>query len=172
MRALIVALALAAVAAAPQLEKQAVAGITNFTKVDATVACAGATSPAAVAELKKLGYRSIINLRRPTENGADVEGEETAAKDAGLHYISLPLSPDEPDPAVADQFLKTITDPANQPALVHCASGGRAAAMWMIKRMVVDGWDADRAGAEASEIGLKNGKLKTFALEYASAHKK
>jgi uncharacterized protein (TIGR01244 family) len=172
MRALIVALALASVVAAPQVEKQSVAGITNFTRVDSTVACAGATTPAAVAEVKKLGYRSIINLRRATETGAEVEAEGVAAKEAGVTYISLPLSPDEPDPAVADQFLEVITDPANQPALIHCATGGRAAAMWMIKRMIVDGWDADRASAEAADIGLKSETLKAFALDYASKHKR
>ena len=174
MRALLVGMALAAVAvpAAAQLQKSTVPGVNNFTKVDATIACAGATSPAGVAEVKKLGYRSIINLRRPTESGADVEAEGAAATEAGLTYIQLPLDPDAPDPAVADQFLKAVTDPANQPVLIHCATAQRAAAMWMIKRMVVDGWDADRAAAEATEIGLKNEKLKAFAINYANAHRK
>lgn len=174
MRTLLVSVALAAVAvpAAAQLQKSTVPGVTNFTKVEATIACAGATTPAAVAELKKLGYRSIINLRRPTESGADVEAEGAAAKEAGLAYIQLPLNPDEPDPAVADQFLRAVTDPANQPVLIHCATAQRAAAMWMIKRMVVDGWDADRAAAEAATIGLRNETLKAFAIDYANAHKK
>jgi protein tyrosine phosphatase (PTP) superfamily phosphohydrolase (DUF442 family) len=64
-----------------------------------------------------------------------------------------------------------VTDKKNQPAFVHCASANRAAAMWMIKRMVVDKWDADRAGTEAAALGLTNSALKTFALNYAAAHK-
>jgi protein tyrosine phosphatase (PTP) superfamily phosphohydrolase (DUF442 family) len=44
-----------------------------------------------------------------------------------------------PDPAVVDQFLKTVVDPANQRVFIHCASGNRAGALWMIKRIVVDG---------------------------------
>ena len=36
---------------------------------------------------------------------------------------------------------------------MHCVSGNRAAAMWMIKRMQVDKWDADRAGVEAAVLG-------------------
>jgi protein tyrosine phosphatase (PTP) superfamily phosphohydrolase (DUF442 family) len=64
-----------------------------------------------------------------------------------------------------------VTHARNQPAFVHCASGNRAAAMWMIKRMVVDKWDADRAGAEAAALGLTSGALKTFALNYAASHK-
>ena len=44
--------------------------------------------------------------------------------------------------------------------------------MWMIKRMLVDGWDADRASTEAAGLGLTNQALKTFALNYVNEHKK
>ncbi|MES1254567.1 MAG: hypothetical protein ABUS56_03090, partial [Acidobacteriota bacterium] len=85
--------------------------------------------------------------------------------------ISIPFNAASPDPAVVDGFLKAVTTPANQPAFVHCASANRAAAMWMIKRIQVDKWDADRAGAEAAALGLTSSALKTFALDYAQAHK-
>ncbi len=65
-----------------------------------------------------------------------------------------------------------MTAPANQPVFVHCASANRASALWMIKRMLVDGWDADRAATEAAALGLTNPALKTFALDYVAAHKK
>ena len=158
--------------AALQIEKATVPGVTNFTRVDATIACAGATTPAAVAEVKKLGYRSIVNLRQPGEVGAELDAEAAAASEAGLRYIHLPFNHDAPDAGVADQFLKAVADPANQPVFIHCASGSRAASLWMIKRMIVDGWDADRAGAEAAAIGLKSDKLKAFAIDYARSHAK
>jgi uncharacterized protein (TIGR01244 family) len=151
--------------------KEAVPGITNFARVETTIACAGATAPTAVAGLKKMGYASIINLRQASEPGADVDGEAAAAKAAGINYIHLPFDAASPDPAVVDAFLKAVTAPANQPAFVHCASANRAAAMWMIKRIQVDKWDADRAGAEASALGLTSSALKTFALDYVQAHK-
>ena len=46
------------VAQAPQ--KTTLPGATNVTKVDATVVCGGATTPAAFPELKKLGFKSIV----------------------------------------------------------------------------------------------------------------
>ena len=52
---------------------------------------------------------------------------------------------------------------------MHCASGNRAAALWMIKRIVVDKWDADRAGTEAAALGLTNPALKTFALTFSTS---
>jgi uncharacterized protein (TIGR01244 family) len=151
--------------------KPTVAGVTNFARLETTIACAGATSAEAMPELKKMGFASVINLRVATEAGANVDEEAAAAKAAGLNFVHLPFNAQSPDPAVVDSFLKAVTEPQNQPAFVHCASGNRAAALWMIKRMQIDKWDADRAGAEATALGLTSGALKTFALNYVETHK-
>ena len=164
--------AVAGVAGAQQVTKPVVAGVTNFAKLDTTIACAGATTPAGVAEVKKMGYKSIINLRQASEPGADIEGETAAAKTAGIRFFNFPVNGASPDPAMVDQFLTTIGDAANQPAFVHCASGQRAAAFWLIKRLVVDGWDGEKAGAEAAALGLTSPALKTFATDYAASHRK
>ena len=160
------------VSAQSQVKKESVPGITNFAQIETTVACAGAVTPASVAEIKKMGYKAIFNLRLPTEQGADIEGEAAAAKAAGVNFVHLPLNAASPDPAVVDSFLKAITAPGNQPAFIHCASGNRAAAMWFIKRAVVDKWDNDRALAEAAELGAISQPMKTFALDYIQSHKK
>ena len=166
--ALIVATALAVCGA--QVTKETVPGITNFARVGTTIACAGATTAASMAEVKKLGFNSVINLRMATENGANIEEETAAAKAAGLNYVHLPMNSASPDAAVVDDFLAALAKPANQPAFVHCASGNRAAALWMIKRIKVDGWDVDRASTEAAALGLTNPALKTFAIDYVSGH--
>ena len=163
---------LAAAILLAQVTKPTVPGVTNFAKLDTTIACAGATTPAAVAEVKKMGYASIINLREASEQGADVDAEAAAAKEAGINVIHIPMNRTTPDAAVADQFLKAIVEPANQPAFVHCGSGNRAAALWMIKRLVVDKWDVDKASTEAAALGLTNDNLKKFAIDYAATHKK
>jgi uncharacterized protein (TIGR01244 family) len=159
-------------AGAQTVTKPTVAGVTNFSKLETTIACAGATTPEAVPALKEMGYKSIINLRLATEAGANVEGEAAAAKAAGINYVHIPFNTTQPDPAVADAFIAAVTKPDNNPAFVHCASANRAAAMWMIKRMVVDKWDAEKAGAEAAQLGLTNAALKTFVLDYAMTHQK
>jgi uncharacterized protein (TIGR01244 family) len=155
---------------AQNVTKATVPGVTNFARVETTIACAGATTPGAVADIKKMGFASIVNLREAGEAGADLDAEEAAAKAAGINYIHLPFNTAKPDPAVADQFLKLITDKKNDPAFIHCASANRASAMWMIKRMVIDKWDAERAGTEAAALGLTNPALKAFAIDYASSH--
>jgi protein tyrosine phosphatase (PTP) superfamily phosphohydrolase (DUF442 family) len=110
---------LAATATSAQVVKQEVAGIRNFAKVESTVACAGAITPAAIQEVKKMGYAAIINLRLATEQGADIEASTAAAKEAGIPYYHIPFSTAAPDPAVVDTFLKTITAPGVQPAFIH-----------------------------------------------------
>lgn len=157
---------------AGQVTRPPIPGVTNFARVETTIACAGAITPASVVELKRLGYASIVNLRQASESGANVEEEADAVKAAGLRYVHLPLNGSSPDPAVADQFLRVIVEPDNQPALVHCATGNRAAALWLIKRLVVDGWDEERATKEAADLGLTSASLKVFALDYAASHRR
>jgi uncharacterized protein (TIGR01244 family) len=168
----IVAISLSIAAAQSQVKKENVPGITNLAQIETTVACAGAVSPASVAEIKKMGFKAIFNLRLPTEQGADIDAEAAAAKAAGITFIHLPLNGTSPDPTVADNFLKAITMPGTEPAFIHCASGNRAAAMWFIKRVIVDKWDSDRAMAEAAQLGNMSPAMKTFALNYVAAHKK
>jgi uncharacterized protein (TIGR01244 family) len=152
---------------AGQVKKENVRGIVSFARLETTVACGGATSAAALPEIKKMGFASVINLRQASENGADVPAGEAAAKAAGLNYIHIPFNAGSPDPAVADRFISAITTPADQPAYIHCAGGVRAAAMWMIRRLVVDKWDVDRASEEATALGLTSPALKKFAIDYA-----
>src|SRR5262245_22822059 len=106
-------------AASAQVVRQEVPGIRNFAKVESTVACAGAIAPTAIQGIKEMGYASIINLRLPTEQGADIEGNIAAAKAAGIPYYHIPFSGSAPDPAVVDTFLKTIQAPGVQPAFIH-----------------------------------------------------
>jgi protein tyrosine phosphatase (PTP) superfamily phosphohydrolase (DUF442 family) len=110
---------LVAMAASAQVLRQEVPAIRNFAKVESTVACAGAITPAAVQEIKKMGYASIINLRLASEQGADIDGHTAAAKAAGIPYYHIPFSTAAPDPTVVDTFLKTITAPGVQPAFIH-----------------------------------------------------
>src|SRR5579863_1144453 len=155
-----------------QVKKSTVEGITNFAQVETTVACAGAVKPGSLARIKFMGFASVINLRLPTEQGADIDAEAAEAKAAGITFVHIPFNGGMPDPAVADRFLKVIAEPGIQPAFIHCASGNRAAAMWLIKRVLIDKWDNDRALEEATQLGSMSPVMKTFALDYIQAHKK
>jgi uncharacterized protein (TIGR01244 family) len=148
-----------------------VEGVKHFRRLSTTIACGGATTPAAVAEIKKMGFVSDINLRLPSEPEANVEAEGAAAKAAGLHYYNIPFDGEHPSDAAVTKFLEVITTAGNEPAYIHCSGGNRASTMWFIKRMVVDHWSEERAWKEATQLGMTSLALKKFGAEYARTHK-
>ena len=154
-----------------QVVREDVEGIVNFAHIETTVACAGAITPDSVADIKEMGFGAIINLRRPSEEGANIDAEAAAAEAAGIRFVHLPFGGEQLDPTVADRFLETIVEPGIEPAFIHCAGGGRAASMWFIKRVMLDHWDMDRAMEEATALGLNpESRLRDFVLEYVAAH--
>jgi uncharacterized protein (TIGR01244 family) len=163
--------ALVAASLSAQVQKREVAGIRNFSRVDATVGCGGAVDPSAMAALRKDGFTSVINLRLANEPGADVDAGRAAAQAAGLKYIHLPFNAAAPDEKVVESFLAAVADKANQPVFIHCGSANRVGGVWMIKRALQDKWALDKAQAEAEAIGLNNPQLLAFATSYINTHK-
>ena len=159
----------AVTASAQQVTKKEIAGISTFAQVETTIACGGSTKPEAIQEIRKMGFKSVINLRLASEEGAQVEEEGVAVRAAGMNYVHLPFNAQSPDPKLIDNFIAAVTLPANQPAYVHCAAGGRAASLWMVKRVLADGWDEARALTEANLLGL-NDRFRPFALNYIHSH--
>jgi len=156
---------------AQEVTKPDVPGSRNFARLETTVACAGATSADALPAIKKMGFVSVINLRLASEAGAEVEKEEAAAKAAGLQYFHIPFA-GKPDPKAASDFLNAITTKGAEPAFIHCGGGNRAATMWLIKRIAVDHWEADRAVKEAAALGQTNEDLRKWAIEYGQANRR
>ena len=173
MRSLTAVLIIAgAVSVAAQVTKQERAGIVNFSRVDAVVACGGATETSALDGLAKDGFKSVINLRMASEANANIELNAAHARSLGLNYIHIPFNAAQPEPKILEQFLAAIANKANQPAYVHCGSANRVGAVWLVKRVLQDGWTIEKATEEAKLIGLRSEPLEKFALSYIAAHKK
>lgn len=148
-------------------EEEGPEGVRNYTRVDATVACAGATPPEALAALRERGFHTVVNFRTAGERGAAIDASREAAEAAGLNYVHLPFR--TPTAEIVESFLDTVAEPANQPVYIHCGSANRVGAMWLIKRVKQDGYAVEDAVAEAEAIGLRSAPLKAFALEYVGA---
>jgi uncharacterized protein (TIGR01244 family) len=153
--------------------KDAVAGVRNFTKADATVACGGALTLEAYEALRQAGYKSVVNVRLATEPGVNIEEAKKAAESAGLVYIHLPFNNAAPDAAVLDEFLKTVVKPENLPMMLHCGSGTRVSMLWAVKRVMIDGWTTEKAMGELPDLSKNLPQtLRTFMLDYLKAHGK
>jgi protein tyrosine phosphatase (PTP) superfamily phosphohydrolase (DUF442 family) len=110
----------------------------------------------ALALLKKLGVKTIINLRTEDELIAQ-EGKQ--AKGLGMRYVSIPLEVFvEPTEDQVKKFLKAVKDPVNQPVYVHCMQGqdrtGTMVAVYKVDQM---NWDATRAYKDAIYYGFRPG---------------
>jgi uncharacterized protein (TIGR01244 family) len=173
MRHLLAAAIVAALATTMSAQtKQNYPGVTNFTRVDAVVACGGATEVSTLDQLKKDGFTSVINLRQANEPNVNLEANEARAKELGLRYFHIPVNGASPEPASVDTFLSTVANKANQPVFIHCASANRVGMMWLVKRVLQDGYPVEKATVEAKAIGLTAAPLEKFALDYIASHQK
>ncbi len=101
----------------------------------------------------RAGYRTIINLRAPGEQGG--WDEVPKAAELGLRYEAIPIVGIEGLNAENARKLATIVDdPEALPVMVHCASGNRVGALFALKALHVDGEDAGKALAIGLEAGL------------------
>ena len=147
-------------------------GISHFLKVTDQVWTGGQPWQEHLPKLKAAGVKVIINLRPRDE--FDSTSEEAKVKELGMTYFNIPVSVNEPDELDADDFLK-LTDEQlkNGPVFIHCAVGSRVGAFWLIRRVVRDGWDFDKALEEANKIGMRSqGRLFDFTKEYIDKKKK
>lgn len=123
-----------------------------------------------LASLRADGVRGVINLREPEEH--NIEEEAAQAKDLGLLYVSIPVKTAAPKDEQAEAFLKATRDANIFPLFIHCGSGNRVGAFWMIRLVLVDGWTPERAEEEAKQIGMRSPNLRDFALDYIHRHAK
>ena len=95
------------------------------------------------------GIRSLVNLR------GDTPGFESAfAARHGLRLFVLDLSARRPPrPGQVERFLRIVSDPANQPILLHCRNGvDRSGYMVGLYRVEREGWETDRALREMNRF--------------------
>ena len=141
-------------------------GIPRFLKLTDQVWTGGQPWPEHLSKLKDAGIKVVINLRSQAENQGG--REEAKVKELGMSYFNIPVDPQAPDELDADDFLK-LTDEQlkNGPVFIHCAVATRVGAFWMIRRVVRDNWEFNKALEEANRIGLNNNaRLIEFAKEY------
>ncbi len=142
--------------------------IEKFHRVDDRVSTGAQPTIPQIAGLAQRGFRTVINLREPSEH--DAATEEAAVRDLGLDYVNIPVRTADPKDSQVDAFLQITNDARIYPVFIHCGTANRVAGLWMIRRMLVDGWSTAEAEKEATQIGLKSETLKEFALDYVRRH--
>jgi protein tyrosine/serine phosphatase len=140
--------------------------ITRFDRVDERLYRGGQPDAAGFEQLKRLGIRTVVNLRQNASERALVEG-------LGMRYVDLStsLAPfSSLDDGTVRRFFEVMNDETSGPVFLHCRRGadrtGTLVAMYRIARQ---GWTAKAAYDEARAVGMRwwyfpiKGQLQQFA---------
>jgi uncharacterized protein (TIGR01244 family) len=128
-------------------------------RVGGGVILAGQPQPEDLPQLARQGIRSVINLRRDGERS---EREARNAAAAGLDYLHLPLPAYELEPQHLVEFQEAIA--GKEGLYIHCRSGSRVALLWMLHRMINQGWRRDAAEAELRSAGYNEESMEVFTF--------
>ena len=166
-----VALALSILTAAQAAQRDDLANVRvkNFGRINENFYRGAQPQQRDIGDLAAMGIKSVIDLQ---EDGESREPEWVES--AGMKFFRIGLSDkSSPSPDNAEQFLKIVNDPVNQPVFIHCHGGRhRAGAMTAVYRMTHDGWSADRAYQEMKryefESGFGHGALRAYVYDYGT----
>ena len=125
----------------------AVEGVPNLHKVSDTLYRSAQPTEAGLANLKKLGIKTIVNLR-------SFHTEREGTGQAGLAYEHIFMKAWHPEKEEAERFLRIVTDPSRTPVLVHCQHGAdRTGTMCALYRIAVQKWTKEEAIREMTDGG-------------------
>ncbi|MGB7416964.1 MAG: cytochrome b6-f complex iron-sulfur subunit [Thermosynechococcaceae cyanobacterium] len=128
-------------------------------------------TPAQLQALAGAGYRSVLNLRSPSEPSFPAD-EQQQVEATGLPYINSPVNSDQITDQLTGQILTQI-DQLAKPILLHCSSGIRSGAMALIYIAIQEGMTVDQAMAKNRLLGLNLGtkpNIKQFVQDYIARH--
>ncbi|MFY9824725.1 MAG: sulfur transferase domain-containing protein [Thermoanaerobaculia bacterium] len=166
--ALTAALVLAVVTLAVGAKGPETYGIPNATIPEPGILLAGQPTGEQVQLAAEDGYKTILDLRTPSEpRGFD---EVEAARENGLAYVNVPVDPAALDQATVDRFLAAMKK-AQKPVLIHCGTSARVAALWYAWLVLEKGKTPQAALAAARAAGLKSPEL-TAKIEKLVAERK
>jgi uncharacterized protein (TIGR01244 family) len=93
------------------------------------LAAAGQPVPEALASLRDMGFRTVVNLRTDKEGAVE---ERAVVEAQGLRYVWVPVTPESFSLADVEAVEKVLADPSSGPVLLHCASSNRVGGVWAV----------------------------------------
>jgi len=141
------------------------AGLKNVGRIAPGVYRGAQPAPEGYATLKKMGIKTVINLRTTLN-------EKRAVEAAGMKSVEIPMGMfNNGDLHKVDKIVAIMADPPNRPVFVHCKLGkDRTGIVVAVYRMKMEGWPPDLAEAEMESFGF-NGiwiNLRHFLHRYAA----
>jgi uncharacterized protein (TIGR01244 family) len=131
-------------------------------KVSDEFSSGGQPSAEALKQLANQGYKSVVNLRSPTETGA-LSDEQEQAEAVGLQYANVPLNSNEADASLTAEVLSAVSS-LPTPVYFHCGAGARGGALALIALATQQKLSREAVIEKAKEleISLEQPHLKQF----------
>lgn len=131
-------------------------GINHATFPEPGVMAAGQPTGEQIQLLAEEGYKTVIDLRTSEEpRGYD---EIEAARENGLRYVNIPVTPATFGQATIDRFLEAM-ERAQRPVLLHCGSSDRVGALYYAWLALEKGVAPEEALKRAKAAGLSAPEL-------------
>jgi protein tyrosine phosphatase (PTP) superfamily phosphohydrolase (DUF442 family) len=132
----------------PLTPRDDIPGVKNYAKVSEALHRGEQPTAAGFAELKKLGIKTVVNLR-------SFHSDRDELKGLGLQYVHIYCKAWHPEDEDVAEFLKVVKDPKHQPVFVHCQHGAdRTGMMVAAYRMVEQDWPTEDAFKEIHNFGF------------------
>jgi uncharacterized protein (TIGR01244 family) len=151
--------------------------VDNALRVTDTLFAVGQVQWEQLQQAAQEGFRSVLNLRSPNELGFLPE-EQQMVEALGLHYVNIPLMPEQIDEMVITRILKTL-EQLPKPVVVHCAAGIRSISIALLSTAIQEGLTPDETIARARQIGFRyieyavvNPQIKQRFFDYIARHSK
>ncbi len=123
-------------------------GLPNLHRIDAGFYRGAQPTAEGIAELQRLGVRTIVCLRAHHSDQDLLGGTKMS-----LEHIPMSASNLKEEDVV--RFLRIAADPNRRPVFVHCQHGAdRTGAMCAAYRVVVQGWSKQKAIDEMTQGGF------------------
>lgn len=131
-------------------------GLLNGSAPEPGLLAAGQPTAEDLAEIAAAGFKTVLDLRAPTEErGFD---EPALVRELGLTYVNLPFVSSELDAATLDRFRELLRT-AERPVLVHCGTSNRVGAALLAHWLLDAKLDLPSARERAAAAGLKSPEL-------------
>ena len=141
-------------------------GLSKVGRVAPGILRGGQPEKAGYAALRKMGVRTIINLRSSLSEREEVEK-------AGMKSIEVPMNAAfGVKREIVDNLIEEMMNPANHPVFIHCRHGkDRTGAVVAIYRIRIQGWSLEEAEAEMLSFGFNKMffTLRKQVREYSAA---
>ncbi len=117
---------------------------------------------------KAAGGALVLDIRDPMEPRPF--DEPARARQAGLEYVNVPVSPGATGDDRMEQILSVLRAHRDKPVFFHCGSANRVGGAMLAYFILDRDLPEDEAVERAMRIGLRSPEYLEWGLDYAHRH--